>query len=142
MRALSALAAVPLLLVLTRCGSDDDGGGGKKTDAGTDAGDASDDADGADAADAGPTAPDGFARYCTGKVWRETFAPATIGASSGEYLGVLNTDFAAGTQEATKIVTQHPFAAKSIKVGFGKGAGKARLRLMRTFGRSYRQQYQ
>ena len=137
MRALSALAAVPLLLVLTRCGSDDDGGGGKKTDAGTDAGDASDDADGADAADAGPTAPDGFARYCTGKVWRETFAPATIGASSGEYLGVLNTDFAAGTQEATKIVTQHPFAAKSIKVGFGKGAGKARLRLMRTFGRSY-----
>ncbi len=139
MRALSALAALPVLLVLARCGSDDGGGGSKpKADAGADATiDAADDAGDADAGDSGPTLPDAFSRYCTGKSWRDTFAPATVGMSSGEYLGVLNVDFGEGVQEATKIVPEHPFAARSIKVGFGKGPGKARLRLMRTFGRSY-----
>ncbi len=137
MRALSALPAIALLLLLSRCGSDDDGGGGgkHKVDAGVDA--SNDAADAADDQDAGPSVPDAFARYCAGKSWRDTFAAATIAASSGEYLGVLNTDFAAGIQEATKLVPDHPFAAKAIRVGFGKGTGKARLRLMRTFGRSY-----
>lgn len=140
MRVLSLLAALPLVLVLSRCGSDDGGDAKPKPDAGTDAeadaGDAAGDGAG-DAGDAGQSLPDAFARYCTGKSWRETFSPATIGMSSGQYVGVLNTDFAEGIQEATKLVPEHPFAAKSIQVGFGKGSGKARLRLMRTFGRSY-----
>ncbi|MBK7582004.1 MAG: VCBS repeat-containing protein [Myxococcales bacterium] len=143
MRAWSVLSLVPILLLLSRCGSDDGGGGGKKkqdagADAGADVSDAGNDgADAADASEAGQDLPNSFARYCVGKSWRDTFSAATLGASSGEYVGVLTADFGEGIQEATKIIPEHPFAAKNIRVGFGKGSGKVRLRLMRTFGHSY-----
>ncbi|MBK8997730.1 MAG: hypothetical protein IPM35_18550 [Myxococcales bacterium] len=128
MRALSALAALPVLLALARCGSDDGGDGSKPNpDAGADATtDAPDDAGDADARDSGPSLPDAFSRYCTGKSWRDTFAPATVGMSSGEYLGVLNVDFGEGVQEGTKIVPEHPLRGQEhqgrVRQGHGQGA--------------------
>jgi len=136
------LTALPVLLLLTRCGSDDGGGAPSKHDAGSDADATSDASDaGSDASDApadsGAPPPAEFDRYCAGKAWEQTLEPVTLGLSSGEYVGALNVDFGEGIQEATKLVPEHPFRARALRVGFAKGTGKVRLRLMRTFGRSY-----
>ncbi len=85
----------------------------------------------------GPPAPPGaeFDRFCQGKSWEATLEPATVGKLSGTYLGVYK-DFPAGTMEMSKFVPQHPFRVDTIRVAFA-GSGKARLRLLTTFGRSY-----
>ncbi len=93
-------------------------------------------------AEAAALAPPGFERFCTGTApWRETLTPATLGTDPGEYQGSLSVDFAAGVQEGIKVVPAHPFAAKSVRVAFAKGSGKARIRVMNTFGRSYPASY-
>jgi hypothetical protein len=87
--------------------------------------------------DAAPAAPPGaeFDRFCQGKSWEATLTPATVGKLSGTYLGVYK-DFPAGTMEMSKFVPLHPFRVDTIRVAFA-GSGKARLRLLTTFGRSY-----
>lgn len=115
-------------------------------DAQMDAGSAQD-ATAADAAvDTGPAVPDfpapqGFDRFCLGKDWQQTLLPATIGPLSGSYKGVINgisgAPFKAGSMHTMKVVAPHPFQVQKIRVAFGGGAGKARIRLMKTVGRSY-----
>ncbi|MGZ5967649.1 MAG: FG-GAP-like repeat-containing protein, partial [Polyangiales bacterium] len=77
--------------------------------------------------------------FCAGRELAET--PATVGKLSGAYKGVLKgptdtTTWKAGTQEVTKVIPEHPFLAKKLRVNFS-GTGKVRLRLVTTFGRSY-----
>ncbi|MBM4353743.1 MAG: hypothetical protein FJ109_08095 [Deltaproteobacteria bacterium] len=87
--------------------------------------------------DVAPPSPPGveFERFCQGKSWEATLTPATVGKLSGSYLGVYK-DFPAGTMEMSKFVPTHPFRVDMIRVAFA-GTGKARLRLLTTFGRSY-----
>ncbi len=76
-----------------------------------------------------------FQRYCEGREWEETLTPITVGALSGEYVGVYN-QFPAGTLEMMKIVPAHATRVTGIRVAFA-GSGWVKIRLMGTFGRSY-----
>ena len=87
-------------------------------------------------------APTGFDRFCLGKDWQQALTPATLAKLSGNYKGFLKetapgVPFKAGTLETMKVIAQHPFRVKKIRVAFAGGAGKARIRLMKTVGRSY-----
>jgi len=76
-----------------------------------------------------------FQRYCEGRDWEETLAPITVGALSGDYLGVYD-QFPVGTLETMKIIPAHATRVTGVRVAFA-GTGWVTLRLMGTFGRSY-----
>lgn len=76
-----------------------------------------------------------FQRYCEGHEWEETLTPITVGALSGDYVGVYN-QFPTGTLETMKVVPAHPTRVTAIRVAFA-GFGWVKIRLMGTFGRSY-----
>jgi len=78
----------------------------------------------------------GFDRFCMGKPWDSDLAPATPGALSGGFVGHYDS-FPEGTLETIKVIPLHPLHATTIRVAFSGGAGKARIRLMKSFGRSY-----
>lgn len=84
--------------------------------------------------------PAGFEEICAGRDPGKR-TPAKAGALSGTYKGTIKDDggkpFPVGTMETMKVVPEQPFLVKTIRVAFGKGAGKARIHLMKTFGRSY-----
>ena len=158
MRGLQAASwgVICLLLCVCACGGDGDKSEAPAHDAAglmdatfdaqaeTDAGTAS--ADVPAVSDAGPDvptfpSPEGFARFCMGQQWQKTLVPGTVGELSGAYKGVLNglngAPFKPGTLNTMKVIPQHPFQVDKIRVAFGSGTGKARIRLMKTFGRSY-----
>jgi hypothetical protein len=92
-------------------------------------------------ADTGPTlqVPESLARFCAGREPKPR--AATIASLGGKYAGVLKgptatTAWKAGVQEVTKVIPSHPFLVKKLRVNF-VGNGAARLRLVKTFGRSY-----
>ncbi len=76
-----------------------------------------------------------FDKWCDGKEWEATQVAAVVGEVTGAYVGVYN-EFPALTQEMMKVIPEHPFYVTKIRVAFA-GTGKARVRLMHTFGRSY-----
>lgn len=76
-----------------------------------------------------------FATWCGQQDWQMSQSAAIVGAVTGPYVGVYN-EFPALTQELMKVVPQHPFYVTKIRIAFA-GSGKARVRLMHTFGRSY-----
>jgi hypothetical protein len=90
--------------------------------------------------------PAGFERFCQGKDFLATQKPDAVGALTGTYVGMYKQGqnaagmvgpIAVGTQEMMKVVPPHPFLVDKIRVAFGGGTGKARIRLETTFGRSY-----
>lgn len=91
--------------------------------------------------DLGPGPGKGFDRFCgTGK-WYNSRQAATVQPLKGTYVGYLkglnaSTPFAPWTMEFIKVVPEHPFWLKKIRVAFAAGSGKARIRLTSTFGRS------
>jgi hypothetical protein len=85
-------------------------------------------------AEAGPTYD--FERYCGTDDWRDSVEAADVGALTGAAAGSYNT-LAAGAVELMKVSPDHPFRVTSIRVAFAGGRGTARIRLMRTMGRSY-----
>jgi hypothetical protein len=91
--------------------------------------------------DSGPAfaVPESLARFCVGRDPKPT--PATVSALSGKYTGVLKgptatTTWKPSVQEVTKVIPPHPFLVRKLRVNF-VGNGVARLRLVKTFGRSY-----
>jgi hypothetical protein len=144
------------LALAPACG-DDDGPRDEGTD--TDAADSEPD-DGAPDADVEPDLPEGnddaagdgdageaeadvplgpgpeFDRYCRGAAWDATLAPATLWEYDGEYSGYIR-ETPAGTLEGVKVVPDHPFHVRAIRVAFAAGSGTAKLRLMQTLGHSY-----
>lgn len=128
-------------------GSDADAGDVEPDDAVPDAGDGPDAPEGAgeaEADDAGEAEADAtpdepgpeFDRYCRGAAWDATLEPATLWDLEGDYAGYIR-DTPAGTLEGVKIVPDHPFRVRTIRVAFAAGSGPAKLRLMRTLGHSY-----
>ena len=96
--------------------------------------------DGADDGEAETDVPLGpgpaFDRYCRGAAWDATLEPATLWELEGAYSGYIR-DTPAGTLEGVKIVPDHPFHVRAIRVAFAAGSGTAKLRLMQTMGHSY-----
>ena len=133
-----------LVFVLVGCGSEDSGGDGSGGSSGQDAGlEASDDAplDVMDElADVGPDAPEllgpdeALDRFCT-EPWEETLEDGIVGELSGEYLGVYQ-ELPIGTLLTMKVIPEHPTYVETIRVAVA-GTGTAKLRLMKSFGRSY-----
>jgi len=130
MAALRRIAPAPifaLLLGIACSSSDDTPAEPPVTDAGT---------------DEGPppfAVPESLARFCAGREANPT--PASVGKLSGKYAGVLKgptatTTWKAGVQEVVKVIPPHPFLVKKLRVNL-VGNGTARLRLVKTFGRSY-----
>ena len=76
-----------------------------------------------------------FDRWCGDQDWEATQLAAKVGEVTGPYVGVYN-EFPALTQELMKVIPEHPFYVTKIRIAFA-GTGKARVRLMHTFGRSY-----
>jgi len=143
MRWLSAFLSVALL----GCGAHEDNPGSSgSVDAGSDSQDPPDvvvdapvdpDADAEADADApvhfGPA--ERFDRYCS-VPWEQTVEEATAGKLSGEYLGAYD-GLPLGTLLTMKIIPDHPFRVTTLRAAFVHGSGAVRLRLMRSFGRSY-----
>lgn len=98
-------------------------------DAGTDA-----------SADSGPPMPPAFARFCQGRSFDAPRIAATLPKLGGAYktaIEGLKVKWKPGGLEAIKVIPQHPFVAKKIRVSFSSGVGSAKIRLVQTFGRSY-----
>ena len=125
-------------LLLAAC-SDDDAGlldGASPGDGG---------ADGADPditlVDAGPAPGAGFTAYCGGKPWYASRQPAAVGTTAGKVWGDLSkiagaSSMQAWTMSTVKIIPRHPFRLDKLRLRFHSGAGKARIRLISTLGRS------
>jgi len=77
-----------------------------------------------------------FERFCGEQEWDENAGEATVGELNGTFVGVYNA-FPEWTLEMMKVIPDHPFWVKKIRVAFGGGAGKGLIRLTPTFGRSY-----
>ncbi len=81
----------------------------------------------------GPT--ESFDGYCS-TPWQQTTQQDTAGRLSGQYLGAYD-GLPVGTLLVMKIIPEHPFRVTSLRAAFVHESGNVRLRLMRTFGRSY-----
>ena len=78
----------------------------------------------------------GFDRYCLDAQWDAETVATVEGPLSGEAVGAYN-ELPQGALESMKFVPLHPFYLTTLRVQFSGGEGKARLRLMTDFGRSY-----
>jgi len=76
-----------------------------------------------------------FDKWCGDMDWEATQVAAKVGEVTGPYVGIYN-EFPALTQEIMKVIPEHSFYVTKIRIAFA-GTGKARVRLMHTFGRSY-----
>ncbi|MFO0588458.1 MAG: FG-GAP-like repeat-containing protein [Polyangiaceae bacterium] len=86
----------------------------------------------------GPAPGPEFDRFCAGQDWKQSATPATLGKLYGTYVGVLqSSQIKAGTMEGQKFIPDHPFHLTKVRAAFGGAAGKVRLRLQRTFGRTF-----
>jgi hypothetical protein len=81
-----------------------------------------------------------FDRFCSDQDWEASQAPAKVGEVTGAYMGIYN-EFPALTLETMKVVPKHPFYVTKIRVALA-GTGKARIRFMHNFGRSYPASYE
>ncbi len=91
---------------------------------------------GSGGAEPGPGAP--FERWCGAEDWKASAQAATLGKLHGQYVGALQGDtIQAGVMEGQKFIPEHPFHVTKLRVAFAGSAGKARLRLQRTFGRTF-----
>ncbi len=125
------LLALALAMSLAAgCGDDD-------SSAGPDGGDADTDSDTDTDTDTGPPPDPGpeFDAFCGDAEWDADLLPADPHPFGGDYSGVYNT-FSEGTLETMKVIPEHPFHVTTIHAALS-GSGTARIRLMRTFGRSY-----
>jgi hypothetical protein len=77
-----------------------------------------------------------FDRFCGGKAWDEELHEAVVGKLAGNYVGVYN-QFGKYALENMKVIPEHPFWVKKVRVAFGGGSGMATIHLMPMFGRSY-----
>ncbi len=92
--------------------------------------------------EAGTPPPQPFERFCQGRGFDGPRTPVTLPALGGKAIGAIeglqaNTKWKAGGLEAIKVIPEHPFVARKIRVSFARGAGAAFIRLVQTFGRSY-----
>jgi hypothetical protein len=79
-----------------------------------------------------------FERFCGEADWQDSLEPATEGALHGDYLGVLaQAGIVAGTMEGQKLVVSHPFHVTKIRAAFAGEPGRVRLRLMKSYGRTF-----
>jgi len=78
--------------------------------------------------------------YCKGTPWYAKTTAASVEKLGGKYGGYYKEaggkPFAAWVMETIKVIPAHPFRVRKIRLDFAKGSGKARVRLMTTFGRS------
>jgi hypothetical protein len=83
--------------------------------------------------------PAGFESYCAGVAdWQATLAPQTLGKLYGKYVGALQSpQVTTGVMEGQKFIPDHPFQVTRLRVAFVGKPGKARLRLTKTFGRTF-----
>jgi len=132
-----------VLIIASGCGKKNKGDEDGATDAvdedafveiADDGDDAPADVDEEEAVEPGPG--DTFDRFCEGEEWDAHLTPATIDELGGEYSGYY-PDQPLGTVYVMKIIPEHPFHARTIRVAFAGGMGTARIRLMKTWGRSY-----
>ncbi len=125
------------LSALFACG-DDGGTGGAAAGGGTTTGGEGGAATGGGGAGGGLLVPPAaFHRFCAGEPWDATLTPVVEGELSGEYLGFFQEPFPDGTLDTMKIIPRHPLRVRAIRLAFGGDPGTVRVRLMRTFGRSY-----
>lgn len=102
----------------------------------TDIGDGDVDDLDADADGDTPDPPPGLERFCEGLSWPETLVPAIEEELSGRYMGVFG-DIPAGTRYTMKVIPDHPFQLTTVRAAFGGDPGRIRIRLVRSYGRTY-----
>ena len=90
--------------------------------------------------DFGPGPGSSYDRYCKGAPWYAKTKAASVEKLGGTYSGFYEqaggAPFGAWVLETIKVIPDHPFRVRKIRLDFAKGSGKARVRLMTTFGRS------
>ncbi|MBI4704246.1 MAG: VCBS repeat-containing protein [Deltaproteobacteria bacterium] len=135
--------ALSVLLLASACGDETSeqtpttppatgGGGGTGGAGGAEGG------GGAGGGGSGPAPGAAFDRFCRGAAWDAALGDGAPGKLEGEYVGMFVEPPASGSLETMKVIPEHPFWAKTIRVAYGGAAGgPTRLRLMTTFGRSY-----
>lgn len=137
----SLLALVPAAFTLLGCGGSDTTSGTTTTTTtssagGTGGAGGSGGTGGTGGAEPSPGAA--FDRFCDGKDWKASATPATLGKLHGDYVGVLSSSqIKAGVMEGQKFIPDHPFHVTKIRAAFAGSAGKVRLRLTPTFGRTF-----
>ncbi len=88
--------------------------------------------------DPGPSPGPTFDRWCAGADWKTSAEPATLGKLHGTYVGVLQSStIKEGVMEGQKLIPEHPFHVTKLRAAFAGMGGKVRLRLQRTFGRTF-----
>ncbi|MBK8258061.1 MAG: VCBS repeat-containing protein [Polyangiaceae bacterium] len=79
-----------------------------------------------------------FEKWCGGENWKTSATPTTLGKLYGQYVGYLQSNqIIGGVMEGQKFIPEHPFHVTKLRVAFAGEAGKARLRLQKTFGRTF-----
>ena len=78
-----------------------------------------------------------FERFCEGEEWDADLVPASVWELGGEYMGYYSRWDVPETLEMMKVIPEHPFHVEKVKVQFANTGGTAKIRLMKTQGRSY-----
>jgi hypothetical protein len=79
-----------------------------------------------------------FERWCGAADWKASAQDATLGKLYGQVLGALAPETTEpGVMEGQKFIPDHPFHVTRLRAAFGGTGGKVRLRLQRTFGRTF-----
>lgn len=79
-----------------------------------------------------------FDKWCGDQSWKANAQAGKLGELYGQYLGALQgPQIKAGVMEGQKFIPEHPFHVTSLRVAFAGTGGKVRLRLQRTFGRTF-----
>ncbi|MBN1337492.1 MAG: VCBS repeat-containing protein [Deltaproteobacteria bacterium] len=85
-----------------------------------------------------PQPGEAFDRWCLGRDWQDTLVPGVVGAVSGAFPSSLSEEYRLeGVVETDKVVPPHPFHVTRIQMAFAAGPGRARIRIMGAWGRSY-----
>ncbi len=135
----SLLALVPAALALASCGGGETSSGSTTTTTtSTGGGGAGGATGGTGGGGAEPSPGPAFDRFCGGEDWKNSAQPGTLGKLYGDYVGVLQSaQIKAGTMEGQKFIPDHPFHVTKVRAAFAGTGGKVRLRLQRTFGRTF-----
>jgi hypothetical protein len=125
-------ALLPAALALPSCG-------GAETSSGTSgAAGSGGDTTSSSSTDTGPAPGPQFDRWCQGQDWKASAQPETLGKLYGDYLGVIQSNqIKAGVMEGEKFIPDHPFHVTKVRAAFSGTGGKVRLRLLKTFGRTF-----